>query len=333
MPLPWRRLAEHAATVAGAALLVVVAGEIATRVLNRDGRIYDVEMFKYSRFLRADAPEGAPEMHHWHRPGRAARLQGVDMAINSHGLRDHEHDDAPPPGVTRIVVLGDSITLGWGVEMEATYPKVLERELNAGGRGRYEVINGGVGNYTVTRMIGLYRHELHRYQAPVVVFAFFLNDANEVPDGPGRVLVHTPLQFPVFLWSRAQRVAARYGLLPDFDRYYADLYAEGSPTAVAFRERLGSFLRELRAAGKVAAVVSIPDVFHLQEPRYRYQYVTDQLFAVARAEGAHTVDLFPAVQGMAPADIMNTPEDRHPNAEGHRRLGKALYASLARLGI
>src|SRR5206468_10661641 len=113
------------------------------------------------------------------------------------------------------------------------YPKVLERALNADGRGRYEVINGGVGNYTVSRMIGLYHYELHRYDAPVVVFAFFLNNANEVPDGPGRAVFDTPLQFPVFLWSRAQRVGARYHLARDFDRYYADLYAEGSPTGTA----------------------------------------------------------------------------------------------------
>jgi lysophospholipase L1-like esterase len=333
MPARRARLAEQVASVVGAALLVVVLGEVATRVLNRDGHVYDLEMFKYSRELKQDAPPGAADMHHWHLPGRTARLQGVDVSINSKGLRDHEHSYAAAPGVRRILVLGDSITLGWGVAMEDTYPKVLERLLNADGRGRYEVVNGGVGNYTLSRMIGLYHHELFRYGAPVVLVSFFINNANETPDGMGRVFFDTPLQFPVFLWSRALRVAARYHLVRDFDRYYADLYAEGSSTEMAFRSRLRSFLHELHADGKVTVVASIPDVYHLRESRYHYQYVTDEVFSAAREESAHTVDLFPSVQGMAPEAIMNTPEDRHPNAEGHRRFARALHDAFVAFGI
>lgn len=76
-------------------------------------------------------------------------LQGVPVMINAEGLRDYEYDYQRPAGVTRILALGDSVTFGWGVKLEDTYPKVLERLLNGGeSRDRYEVLNCGVGNYT-----------------------------------------------------------------------------------------------------------------------------------------------------------------------------------------
>ena len=70
----------------------------------------------------------------------------VAYHINSLGLRDHEYSLSPPSDVTRVLVLGDSYTEGFGVSLEQTYVKVLETKLNAlaqQGR-RYEVINGGM---------------------------------------------------------------------------------------------------------------------------------------------------------------------------------------------
>lgn len=66
---------------------------------------------------------------------------------NSIGLRDREFG-AKSDGVFRIACLGDSMTMGYGVEAEDTYPKVLEGLLNERlGEGRVEVINMGVSNY------------------------------------------------------------------------------------------------------------------------------------------------------------------------------------------
>lgn len=330
VPSRGSRFVETIAYVVAAAFLFLAIAETGTRIANRHGRIYDIEMFKYARALKRDAPAEAPMMHHWHIPGAAATLQGVRIAINSHGLRDDEHEYATPPAVSRVLVLGDSITLGWGVPQRQSYPKVLEDVLNEGRpEKRYEVINAGVGNYTTSRIIGLYRYELYKYSAPIVVFAFFINNANETPDGALRFVFDTPLQFPVLLWSRARRVAARYGVGKDFDAYYAELYDDSNPAYQRFKAQLSGFLGQLRDDGKRVVVVSIPDVFHLDEPRYRYQPITDKVFAIATAEGARTLDLFPALQGLRPAEIMNTPEDRHPNVEGHRRMGRALYAFMA----
>ncbi len=332
-----RRLLDLAAlsgVVAASALAVLALGEIATRILDRGGQIYDVEMFRYSRLLKRDAPPEAGLMHHWHIPGASALLQGVPVAINSKGLRDHEYDYEPRPGVTRILALGDSVTFGWGVKLEETYPKVLERLLNDGAsQGSYEVLNGGVGNYTTTRIIALYEFELRKYKPSVVLFAFYLNNANDAPDSSFKFLFDTPLEFPVFLWSRLQAVSTRYGMGKSFDDFYRDLYSNGNPQFVRFRANLASFLRELRQDGKIVIVASVPDTRDLERPAYRFQFVTDELAAIAREQGVHFVDLFPALRGIPAAKILNTPEDRHPNAEGHRLMAQALYVYLLSIGI
>jgi lysophospholipase L1-like esterase len=327
------QLTSGAAAVAGALAVALAVGELGTRLLDRDGHVYDVEMFRYARELKRDAPADAPAMHHWHVPGAHAVLQGVPVRINSRGLRDREFAYAVPPGVTRILVLGDSITFGWGVPIEDSYPKVLERLLNADEPGRYQVLNGGVGNYTTSRIIALYRYELHKYGAQVVVFSFYLNNANETPDSRLQFLFDTPLEFPVFLWSRLQRVASRYGVGPDFDEYYRQLYREGTPSYERFKGELLGFLEELEAQGRKVVVVSIPDVRHLTEPRYRYAGITERVRAVAAQAGAPFLDLYPSVRGLPAAKIVNSPEDRHPNAEGHRRFARALAGFLKGLGV
>jgi len=84
-------------------------------------------------------------------PGTEVRYTSTEfdyrVSINSLGLRDNEFN--PRKGDKfRIICVGDSWTIGWGVNLEDTYPKQLERYLKAKGKN-IEVINcGQAGNYT-----------------------------------------------------------------------------------------------------------------------------------------------------------------------------------------
>jgi lysophospholipase L1-like esterase len=61
----------------------------------------------------------------------------VRVAINGQRFRaPRDYAAAPAPGVTRLAVLGDSMTFGWGAEDDRTYPAQLESVLN--GRARSE---------------------------------------------------------------------------------------------------------------------------------------------------------------------------------------------------
>src|SRR6266849_2597140 len=77
-------------------------------------------------------------------PGSHARAGARPIQVNSRGFVGPEFEDPRPPGVTRIVTLGDSCTFGAGAAGE-TYPEQLALRLNSREKpGSYEVINAGI---------------------------------------------------------------------------------------------------------------------------------------------------------------------------------------------
>ena len=78
-----------------------------------------------------------------------------------------------------LVVLGDSITYGWGLPYELSYPALLNRRLNEGvaGSRRWRVINAGVPGDTVLCAERRYERDVSRWQADVLIISLGLNDA------------------------------------------------------------------------------------------------------------------------------------------------------------
>jgi hypothetical protein len=75
-------------------------------------------------------------------------VRGIEYDTNSLGLRDFEYTEPKPPGVYRILMLGDSFTEGWTLPFEGVVAKQVERSLAARCRNLYEVINGGNASYS-----------------------------------------------------------------------------------------------------------------------------------------------------------------------------------------
>lgn len=67
---------------------------------------------------------------------------------NARGFRGRELAGPKPPGVLRIVSIGDSSTYGWGVEPGEVYTAQLQERLDAKAPGRFEVFNLGVPGHT-----------------------------------------------------------------------------------------------------------------------------------------------------------------------------------------
>lgn len=114
-----------------------------------------------------------------------------EFRINSLGLRDREIDVEKRPGIFRILFLGDSMTVGWGVEADEAFAKRVEQILN-GGRDlgpdestpAYETLNCGWASWFTTDGAYVFlRHRLAELEPDLVVLAFFLNDPAELsPD-------------------------------------------------------------------------------------------------------------------------------------------------------
>ncbi len=101
----------------------------------------------------------------------------AETRINGLGLRDRERTYEKPPGTTRVLLLGDSITEAVQVPFEQTFATLLETNLRARG-GRVEVVNTGTAMYGTDNELAFFRAEGVRYGADLVVLVF--NVANDV---------------------------------------------------------------------------------------------------------------------------------------------------------
>jgi len=99
----------------------------------------------------------------------------IPININSHGLRDVEHEFKKPNGVVRILGLGDSVTFGAGVFLEETYLYQLEQLLQQQGVGA-EVIKSGVNSYKFDQEYTYYIEEGYKYDPDVVIVGFLDKD-------------------------------------------------------------------------------------------------------------------------------------------------------------
>jgi MFS family permease/lysophospholipase L1-like esterase len=85
-------------------------------------------------------------------------------------------------GVTRIAVLGDSCTFGWGADDHETYPAMLEQRLSANptdpGRA-VEVLNAGVIGTGTGEQTLWYDLWVRQYDPSIVVLSVFWNDLDD----------------------------------------------------------------------------------------------------------------------------------------------------------
>lgn len=108
----------------------------------------------------------------------------VQYFINSLGYREREFTVEKPPGTYRIVVIGDSMTFGVGVELEETFVKRVERRFQAHPPlpgTRIQVLNLGCGSYSAGQNFVLLRDQALRLQPDLVLLVHFSNDAMEWP--------------------------------------------------------------------------------------------------------------------------------------------------------
>ena len=97
--------------------------------------------------------------------------------IDSRGFREVEFSDRKAAGSFRILCLGDSWTFGANVSQNETYPRALDRLLQAEfPAARFEVLNLGVMGYSSFQGKELLRTRALEWDPDLVVIGFGMND-------------------------------------------------------------------------------------------------------------------------------------------------------------
>ena len=159
-----KRTLTNAALVLASLAMGLVLGEIALRLIG----------FDYPPFWRPDPITGLAlrsDTSGWFRKEGEAYV-----SINSRELRDRERPVAKPAGTYRIVVLGDSYAEGLQVDIERTFWRLLEKQLQgcAFQPGKQiDVINLGTSGFGTGQELRALQTRGLAYSPDLVLLAFF----------------------------------------------------------------------------------------------------------------------------------------------------------------
>jgi lysophospholipase L1-like esterase len=308
--------------VMATALTVIVLGEVLLRIKHMDQMSYSVEMWRYAKELKT--PVDDPKLGHVHKPGASAELQNVTISINSLGMRGPEPANRDEGG-KRILLLGSSITLGWGVAEE----NVLRARLAAQLGGKVEVLNAGIGNYNAERYVTLYRQRLQNLRPDIIVVHYFVNDAEILAPATGNWIMRNS-QMALMLWQATVNLTMGRSDMKGLDAHYREAYADHSEGRKRMEAALSELAQIARASGTRVVLAMMPDIHNLSP--YPFGFVHKHMRKIAGRLNWTFVDLLQGFEGVKdPRSLFAIPGDPHPNSRGHSIMADTLAPTLVRL--
>lgn len=110
-------------------------------------------------------------------PDKKLDLGAFEIRSNALGFRSPDVGLPKPENVYRILLLGDSVAFGWGVDEEITFVRRWEGELNARDDGlRYEVVNTSLPLYDSMQQAAIFDQFVGVLDPDAVVLVYVVND-------------------------------------------------------------------------------------------------------------------------------------------------------------
>jgi lysophospholipase L1-like esterase len=270
------------------------------------------------------------------------RVGGHPVVANAQGFRDR--DFAPkPPGVFRILVLGDSVTFGHGQPLDSIFTRRLESRL-ADRSPRIEVLNAGIPGWSTHQQRRFYESDGAALDPDLVLVAFVLNDVTEIQRGRIELRLETGMALVRAINWLAERSAA----VAAVKRTYAAVFAPQdrevrSVAELVLREdapevehAMQLAQAELERLHRLAAARG--DVLGLVLFPFRFQFAASgereldapqrRLRGFAEERGLPVLDTLPALRQHAVDDVLMDAD--HLTALGHRVSAEAIADWLER---
>jgi len=319
-----------------------------------------------------DPPIAKPRMVQIH---RAAPLLGWELvpgaygtgrlgerySINHAGMRDKDYPLDKSASVFRIAVVGDSFTFGPGVELEATFPKQMERLLILK-KIQVEVLNFGVVGYNMWQYNVLLEKKIIPYHPDLVVLCLFQDDlgASSPPyrdpsewrgtnpfegEESSGIIAHFALgnllRNANFLFEYQYRYRRGQSYVKDIEarkrtwgpgnptdmNYRIMAGRAGQETYTGFEVAFGRFVKGATGAGATVLVVMIPDAVQLHEPAM--QAVNRIVERMCASHGVPALDVTPVLESEGdPSSLYLFPIDAHNSPKGLRIIAQAIVDRL-----
>lgn len=300
--------------------VALALGEGILRLKNSSMKNYDIEMWRYALELKKRSDIAV--LGHEHVPSKSALLQSVEIRINERGLRGGPVP-AAPNGKRRILFLGSSVTLGWGVPENETVTERVRKMFQADGQD-VDILNAGIGNYNAVRYVERFKRRLKDLDPTDIVVHYFVRDAVLLDAGGGNALLRNS-QLAVTAWVAATRYLGK-GSETSLEQYYQEVYSPRAEGFVAMRKALHELAVYAQERNIRIYLAMTPDVHDLVD--YKFHFIHDLIKQLAAEEGYVFIDLLPSMESMTPEELWSMPGDPHPNGLGHRRMSETVYPVL-----
>jgi lysophospholipase L1-like esterase len=258
------------------------------------------------------------------------------VSTDGRGLRGPLHSVDKPVGTRRVMTMGCSTTFGWGVDDAESYPAQLEERLQAGGYGKWEVINAGQPGYTSFQGLWLWDQVARDYDPDVVLIGFVVQDARRAAytDKSQAILQQDARYLKRNLLWRSRAYLGLKSMLGQV-QVRAKERGEGDASA-AWRVPPADYVDNLRQlVGRVQDAGALPVLFGFPLERAGY---TETHRTILKAAGLELgVAWFDPQQRMDQASRSQTlyfERDRgHANAEGNQLIARWVQEFLDEKGL
>ncbi|NOZ86340.1 MAG: SGNH/GDSL hydrolase family protein [Deltaproteobacteria bacterium] len=134
---------------------------------------------------------------------------------NNVGMRGPDIKIPKPKGLKRIVLVGDSMIFGAGLEEKDTISSKLQDGMNAVlGPGRVEVVNGGVCGYNALQESNFILEKVLPLDPDLVIWVYYINDLEELDYQP-EIVETCKVDYSTWEWldSKFRRYSKLYRLI------------------------------------------------------------------------------------------------------------------------
>ena len=281
-----------------------------------------------------------------------ARQHNFSLNTNDDGLRATLNRDRTPYS-WRLAILGDSTTLGWGVDLEDSLGEVIAARLQENTSLQVEVLNGAQPGYSTWQSVWLYGEVVRHYRPDAVILFLPLHDQNRVivsdreyQEGGDGVLAKTRVWFATNSRIYAGLRKLRYQRASDIQLPADGMTRERRSQRVPVEDRIEAIerLRKINEVNGVPVLVGLlPSYDDLKAPSHAQlgkRVGVEAVLEYARGEGLDLISardcckLEEPFDGNAHAARLVFPFDKsHYSVEGSRRIGEAIAAQLTELGF
>ena len=266
---------------------------------------YNTEMWRYANELKLLVPDSG--IGHIHKSNAAANLYDVKIETNNLGFRGPLDFNPTDTSRRKILIIGDSIGMGWGVPYQDSFAGLIQKKYT----GSFDVWNTSVGNYSIHNQIGVLK-KWEGVKCDLVIQLYYINDA-EVIEYPNRVSHFFQSNFLLYSFLADSLIKILHSDKGNYRKFYKETYLSKN----IFFESFNGIL-------SWSEVRKIPHLFiNIPEMHQFKQYPFPKIHNLIEKGVQHYphityLDLLPMLRDHNPEGLWVSKEDQHPNIKANK---------------